>query len=283
MFFFVVFFFLSSLLRACGLVLFIFCAKKNLSIFTFQSFSGCFVQITAAFLSSLPLVFFFFFFLFLFFLSTTDYLPPKPAKLPVFLEPAKIFIWAFNFLFFMYLSKKPHFGKGKTLNAVRGKRSSFFFLFPLFLFCPRLGGERFLVGGIRWGNKAGCHFVIFSLVGRCGVPISLLFGRSRSVPGTGERRRMEGGAKARGNRCVTRMGSWPVYYYHHHFIFLYFYIFIYLYIFFGLLLNRALRDIWYPWEKKRNCYVMYGGLGGARVRVLCFSPKKKMFGSFGVC
>lgn len=34
----------------------------------------------------------------------------------------------------------------------------------------------FLVGGIRWGNKAGCYFVIFPMVGRCGVPISLIFG-----------------------------------------------------------------------------------------------------------
>lgn len=60
--------------RACGLALDIFYAKENLSIFTFQNSSGCFVQITAAYLSSLPPIFS---------LSTTDYLPPKPAKFPV--------------------------------------------------------------------------------------------------------------------------------------------------------------------------------------------------------
>lgn len=131
----------------------------------------------------------------------------------------------------MYLSKSPILEKEKPLTQCAKNGHLFFFFFPFFFFVPGWVENGFWLEGFGGGTRRVVILLFFRWSGVVGYRLVYFFGRSRSVPGTGERRRMERGAKARGNRCVTRMGSWPVYYYHHHFIFLYFYISIYLYIY----------------------------------------------------
>lgn len=162
----------------------------------------------------------------------------------------------------MALEKAPF--REKNPHAVRGKRPSFFF----FSFFPRLGRGRFLVGGIRWGrSKAGCYFVVFSLIGRCGVPINLFLDAGMFR----ERGRMENGGKRKGNKCETRKGGKIYSFAVISILHIYFYLF-----------NRARGTFDTPGKRKEKKLLRYGVWAGRAKAVVFFSLKIKSLGSFGL-
>ena len=76
----------------------------------------------------------------------------------------------------MYLSKKPHFGKGKTPNAVRGKRSSFFFFFPFFFFVPGWVENGFWLEGFGGGTRRVVILLFFRWSGVVGYRLVYFLG-----------------------------------------------------------------------------------------------------------